>query len=476
MAETSKRLEELIEIERAKAYTRPLIDCEVVPIWEEGGQMRTLHKWQLVAWDSIKRFVVLLAGSRGGKTAVGARLLLREIQRTAVVGERNHYLIVGPTLELLKRAALPLFDELVSDLAEYKSTDKVYIFTPEGCRRLCGFAGDVRVYVGYATKAESLEAATYKGVWADECGQPDFLGDSWEAIQRRTSLHKARVFMTTTPYTITGWLREFVRQIVDGLREDAELIQFKSIDNPMFEQSEYDRMMRELPKWKAKMFLEGEFSKPSGAIYDCFDDENIVEPFDIPDEWPRYVGIDFGQVNTAAVFLAESPDGTLYAFGDYLTGGRSGAEHASAMSRKGLGLYRGNDSTWEQVFKICVGGSWSEDDWRTDYITAGLPVARPPIREVEVGITRTYRQLKNKKLKVFNTCKRLIEHLDGYSREVDDKGEPTEKIADKAKWHIADALRYIVAMLRPSGDMKPVGAKRFDDDSPEPVGSLRRFA
>ena len=403
-------------------------------------------------------------------TAVGARMLLREIQRTAVPGERNHYLIVGPTLELLKRAALPQFDELVHGLADYKGNDHIYVFSREGAKRLCGFPGDIRVYVGYATKPGSLEAATFKGVWADEAGQPEFLADSWEAIQRRTALHESRVFITTTPYTITGWLREFCRQIIEGERSDAELIRFRSIDNPMFSQDEYDRMRREWPDWKFKMFCEGEFAKPSGAIYDCFDDECIVPDFEIPDSWPRHIGVDFGQVNTACVFVAEDPQGVLYVYGDYLTGGRSAAEHAAAMSRKGLGSFRPLDSEWEQTFGVCIGGSWSEDDWRTDYITAGLPLVRPPIKDVEVGITRVYRQLKNRTLRVFKSCSRTIDQLNGYSRKVDERGEPTEDIADKAKWHLCDSVRYIVGTLRPSGEVDSwIKSRISEPEKREPV-------
>jgi hypothetical protein len=43
----------------------------------------------------------------------------------------------------------------------------------------------------------------------------------------------------------------------------------------------------------------------------------------------------------------------------------------------------------------------------------------------------------------------LIDDLGSYSREVDELGEPTERIEDKDSWHRLDALRYIMAHLRP---------------------------
>jgi hypothetical protein len=70
-------------------------------------------------------------------------------------------------------------------------------------------------------------------------------------------------------------------------------------------------------------------------IYDAFDDGlNVCPRFAIPPDWPRYLGLDFGGVNTAGVFLAEEPHSRpprYYAYREYLAGGKTAAGHAAAL-------------------------------------------------------------------------------------------------------------------------------------------------
>lgn len=409
-------------------------------------------------------------------------MLLREIQRTATPGETNDYLIVGPNTELLKKKALPEFASLVKGLAEYRSTDKCFVFSHEGSRQLLGFTCSVKVFIGYGHKPDSLEAATYKGIWPDECGQTDFLRESWEALQRRAAVHQARLFLTTTPYTVSGWLKELCDDALAGRRDDVSVVRFKSTDNPAFPLDEFERMRNEWPEWRFKMFCLAEFTKPAGAVYDCFERSlNVVKPFAIPHHWPRHIGVDFGDVNTAAVFLAEDPSNLeLYAYGTYHAGGRTVDEHTSAMRRKALTLHC--DET-PSDFTHAVGGSWSEGELRQDFIAAGLPLGKPPIREVEVGVQRVYRQIKTRKLKVFSSCEKLIAETEAYARQVDDRGEPTDAIKDKEKYHRLDALRYIISLLRPSAEIelvvksRLVVTRRLDDDEEDVSAkkSLRRI-
>ena len=420
------------------------IDAESAQDW--------FHKGQKQAWESTKRFVALVAGTQSGKSVVGARLLLREIQRTAKGGESNDYLIVGPNTELLKKKALPAFLDLTKGMAEYRSGDKCVVFTPEGVARLTRNADNARVFIGYGHDPDSLEAATYRAIWADECGQASFLRESWEALLRRAAVAQGRVFLTTTPYVVTGWLRDLCEDALAERRDDVEVVRFRSIENPIYPVGEYERARREIPEWRFKMYYEGEFTRPAGAVFDVFDrSRNMVRAFAIPPHWPRHVGVDFGENNTAAAFVATDPDSLeLYVYATYHAGGRTVEEHVRAMERKLGG-----------ELSLAVGGSWGEDEWRRDYITAGLPLTRPPVREVEVGIQRLYRQIKEGRLKLFDTCEKLAGEIESYSRDVDDRGEPLERIRDRAKYHRLDALRYIVAALRPSAEVEVVRYSRL---------------
>ena len=262
---------------------------------------------------------------------------------------------------------------------------------------------------------------TAKAAWLDEAGQKEFKQESWEEIQQRVSIDLGRILITTTVYSL-GWLKQKIYdpwRAADGNHPLYDVIQFSSTMNPAFPVEEYERGRRELPAWKFHQKFDGQFAKPIGLIYDCFDDTiHKVPRFPIPAHWRRHVGLDFGGVNTAAVFFAEDPaTQKLYAYREYKAGGRTAAEHAAQIKQG------------EPPFATVVGGSKSEGQWRQEFTAGGLAVREPDQPEVEVGIDRVYGAIKSGKLFVFSTqMDGLLEELGTYSRELDEAGEPTEKI------------------------------------------------
>lgn len=402
------------------------------------------HPGQVRAMKSMKRFILILSGTQGGKTVLGPWWLLREIMRRGP----GDYLVATPTFTLLELKALAEFKGLFEDrlqLGKYKgSPSRVFTLSDRGnkfCftdkygnKRFDYEDTKTRILFGYAADPESLESATVKAAWLDEAGQKKFRVGSWEAIQRRLSIHEGRVLITTTPYSL-GWLKnelhDKAKQNPDG---DIDLIQFDSKLNPSFPQSEFERMQAILPRWKFNMMYRGIFERPAGMIYDCFSADHKVPRFAIPDSWPRYLGLDFGGVNTAGVFIAEHPESKeLFLYKTYHKGGLTAAEHAAKlMSDHQLTVY---------------GGAKSEGQWRKEFRAAGLPIHRPKVSEVEVGINRVYGLFKTGRLKVFDDLADIISDLESYSRVLDDQGEPTEKIEDKETWHRLDGLRYIATHL-----------------------------
>ena len=63
----------------------------------------------------------------------------------------------------------------------------IFTFTDYGCKRLWGHVPDEppRVLFGHAGDPESLESATVKAAWLDECGQAGFRLASYETILGR---------------------------------------------------------------------------------------------------------------------------------------------------------------------------------------------------------------------------------------------------------------------------------------------------
>jgi len=407
----------------------------------EGRVRVNFHRGQMRAWKSRARFVVVLAGTQSGKTSYGPLWLYREMQDCGP----GDYMVVTPTYPLLELKALPEFRryfESTLNLGKYVgSPTRKFILSEEGSRRTFGPLHNATiattVIFGYAAEPESLESATAKAAWLDEAGQRRFKLGSWDAILRRLSLAQGRVLVTTTPYDL-GWLKQRLWDRWKAGDSSIDVIRFDSTENPAFPREEFERARRDLPPWKFDLFYRAIFTRPAGLIYDSFDYESqVIDPFPIPPDWPRYLGLDFGGVNTAGIFYAEKP-GTreLYAYREYKAGGRTAREHAEAL-RKG-----------ELSLAMCVGGSKSEGQWRAEFRGGGLVVREPEISDVEVGITRVYGAHKRGEIRVFRTLTGYLEQKQTYSRVLDAAGDPTEAIEDKATFHYLDAERYIIGWLR----------------------------
>lgn len=409
---------------------------------EDGVLTHHPHEGQMQMLRSEARTVAVIAGFQSGKTVGGPPWMYGEMQKRGP----GDYLVAAPNYPLMNKKVLPEFLKYFwryLRLGEYKISEHVFIFSAEGTARTFGrgYNDVTQVFFGHADAPESLESATYKAAWLDESGQHGFKSDSYEAIQRRLAVHRGRDLHTTTPYNL-GWLYERIwKPWQSGEDKEIECINFKSIMNPAFPKSEYYRLKKKLPLWKFDMFCDGLFTRPAGVIYDCFDEKRHTVPrFMIPTSWPRYVGLDFGGVNTAAVFFAEETvggqkTGRYYLYRVYKAGSRTAAEHAREILKD------------EPRTPTCVGGSKSEGQWRREFAAAGLPVRGPDIADVEVGISRVYGMHKEDRIIAFDDLTPYLEEKRAYARVLDANSEPTEEIEDKADFHAMDAERYIIGWI-----------------------------
>jgi hypothetical protein len=410
------------------------------------GTLRfTLHPGQAKAWRSDRRFVFVIAGTQSGKTSFVPIWLDREIERAG----HGDYLAATATYDLFKLKFLPEMRRFFVDMMGWQEDKSDRVFWREYKPRMFD-----RIILRSASSEGGLESATVKAAVLDECGQDDFRISAWEAVQRRLSLSQGRVLGTTTPYNL-GWLKT---EVYDRWRRgegDYQIVQFRSIDNPAFPRAEYDRAKATLPGWKFLMFYDGQFTRPAGMIYEDFVDQyreeggHKVHPFLLPSFWPRYVGLDFGPVHTALVWIAEDPEAQVYyLYAESLEGGQTTKQHAEKAKDKAKGK---NVQRW-------TGGADSEDQYRMDWSAEGVPVTKPSIKDVESGIDRVTALFKAKRLFIFDNCKLTLDELGTYSRKVDDNGQVTEEIKDKNKFHLLDALRYDVIGL--------VGSAKLPDNQP----------
>ena len=405
------------------------------PLYEvknDGTLQVNLHPGQIRAIESKKRFVFMMAGNQSGKTEFGPLWLFKEMQLKGP----GDYLAVSPTYDLQNLKLVPaykrFFRMMFGHQSEYKKSDRILEVKD----------GDniYNIFMRSADKPESLESATAKAVHLDEIGMDRVRLEAWEAILRRLSIHQGRILGTTTLYNL-GWMKREVYDRWEQGDPNFEVIQFDSIENPAFPLAEYQRAKDTLPSWKFDLFYRGRYARPAGMIYNSFDEKvHLVEPFDIPVEWPRHVGIDPGGVNTATVWLAEDVERkAYYIYRSTLDGGKSTKEHCKIALEY---------AEKERVISWC-GGAKSEGQFRRDWSMEGVPVQESPVFDVEGGIDRVISLFKQQRLFILNndSNRGLLDEIGSYSRVLNDRQEPTEKIKDKETYHKLDALRYIISYV-----------------------------
>lgn len=444
-----------------------VVATEVKPFREKvkGKWIFRLHSAQQKVWDSTKRFVFFLAGTKSGKTCLGPHWLHREIQ---ICGSGD-YLAVTATYDLFKLKMLPELLLVFVDILKcgyYWTGDQIIELSEnlEQGKFWQGKGGNPhgrmwgRIILRSAKAEKGLESGDALAAWLDEIGQPEFSLAAWEAVQRRLSLaseNHGRVLGTTTLYTV-GWLK---REIYDRWRDgspDIDIIQADSTVNPIFTQKEFDRVRDLLPPWKFNMFYRGQYDNPVGLIYDSFDQAVCrIKRFPIPQEWPRYIGHDFGSANPAAMFYAYNrSENKLFAYAEYLPGsGKSALQHIDAW----------RDMTRDVVVMDKVGGSHTEQGWRDSYSQQGWVIREPDIKPVDLGIDKVYALHKHNMIYAFDDLLSYLDEKDSYSWKLNDLHQPTNEIADKSRFHLMDAERYILSGFSPDSGEAPmrVALKRY---------------
>ena len=359
-----------------------------------------------------------IAGTGGGKTVVGMVWLL--VQMTRNPGQL--WVVAEPTDDMVERVLLTSAPGRMS-LVEFMGLfdlGQVYLRSKGILRHRLG-----TIFFVSAGNPDALQGAHVAGIWLDEAGLMKM--QAWLVALQRVGYAGGRLLITTTPYN-KGWLKT---QVFDEWREgnrDFVVAQFPSTANPRYPGEAIERARRTMSATRFAMLYLGEFGRPEGMIYDCFDQSrDVVEPFEIPREWRRLGGLDFGYNNpTAAVFLARDPDGVYYWYDEHYQREQTLGVHAAQLAARG-----GLELTWY--------GDPAAAQQMAELRRARLSVV-PGDNDVNAGIDTVYSLFASGRLKVFRTCRFGINELEGYVWDRRD-GMTVDRPV-KEDDHLMDALRY----------------------------------
>ena len=223
-------------------------------------------------------------------------------------------------------------------------------------------------------------------------------------------------------------------------------------DNPyLAEDGSYEANLLSLPEHQRRQLLEGDWDINEGAAFPEFNRKiHVVDPFDIPETWPRFRAADYGYSSYSGVlWFAVSPAEQLIVYRELYVSKVLATDLADMV----LDLERGekmrygvlDSSLWHK--RGDTGPSLAEQmisrgcRWRPSDRSSGSRVA---------GKNELHRRLQvdeftqEPRMVFFNTCKNLITQLPSLPL---DKRNP-EDVNTKSEDHLYDALRYGI-MTRP---------------------------
>ena len=371
---------------------------------------------------------------RSGKTIAS---LIRWAEYATAAPE-GHLAILGWTLTTIQRNVLdPLINLHPSIVRHTRGSNVAWIMGREV--QLVGFSDKRSEAV--------IRGLTLAGAYIDEATlMPE---GTFVQLLGRLSVDGAKLFWTTNPDSQSHWRR---RRYLGRLRDlpDWRVFHFTMSDNPALSQAYIDSKRREFTGLWYRRFILGEWVSAEGAIYDAWDPDVHVIPWeDLPPMRQLLgVGLDYGTTNpSSAVLLGLGEDGTLYLIDEW--------RHDPAVSQ-----HRLTDAQLSQQLRGWLAldhlpyPNELQPEWLfIDPAAASLKVqlyedgegrVTNADNQVGYGIRTVASLLSLGALHVSSRCTGVIDEAPSYAWDpkATEKGEDKPlKIAD----HSLDAARYVIA-------------------------------
>jgi PBSX family phage terminase large subunit len=213
----------------------------------------------------------------------------------------------------ITQSAMNTFDKLVrvpGDKVKFNSVDQEYNF-PNGSQVVVAGLDD-------PTKILSTEFDIIYVQEATEIDEP-----TWEILSSRLRWNHVpyqQIIGDCNPASERHWIMRRYKAA------KLHLIHAEFTDNPTLWDEEaqtwteqgqqyIDKLQALSGVMRARLY-EGRWVGAEGAVFTEYSAErNLVDPFPIPDSWPRYIAVDFGYTNPfVAQWWAEDHDGRLYLY------------------------------------------------------------------------------------------------------------------------------------------------------------------
>lgn len=404
------------------------------------------------------QYVLYCGGIGSGKTLIGCITML--IQAVMYPGT---YLICRQFMPELRDTTLKTFidicpPELIHEIRVADSIVKI--------KSANGKISDI--LFRQLEEPDKLRSLNLSGFYIDESSQVSEEGFMLlQGRLRGKGLRKG--ILTTNPNGHDWQYQWFVKQdmfTVPEAKARFSLIKAPSTENVHLPDGYVANIMQTWSPERIKREIEGSFDAFEGMVYHEFRrDLHVIEPFQIPAEWTRVIGIDHGYRNPSAwIWGAVDYDDNIFIYREFYEKEWLIEEIIKGNHKQNkagvLQLMRGEriDQARIDPSVRAVRGATGQSDWDIyqEHLPRDFPLL-PANNEKTAGIDKVKSYLKvnpitkKPRVYIFRTCANLIEEMTNY-RYKDlgiNKGKQNEKEEPvKANDHAVDAFRYLI-MSRP---------------------------
>ena len=274
--------------------------------------------------------------------------------------------------------------------------------------------------------------------WAGIDEAIETVEDDWKMLEGRLRLVGVphQIFAATNPGPPAHYLYRMFFSEARG-----EVYQAGSLENPELP-ADYKERLGEFEGTYFERYVMGKWVGMEGLVYSAFDEKTCVIPrFEIPKNWLIYVGHDFGDAHSAALFFAENPGtGELFTFSEYLPGSEKGIyDHVQDLKQITAGY---------NVIKR-VGGNHAEGQIRQGYTAQGWTINEPKY-SLDVKYQRKKVQALHRLNKIF-----VFNDMTSYLKEKlsmaykKDGSTLTDDIDNEKRFHLLASERYILSDFTP---------------------------
>jgi hypothetical protein len=216
-------------------------------------------------------------------------------------------------------------------------------------------------------------------------------------------------------------------------------------DNPyLMQDGRYEAMLRSLPEVERKRLLDGDWDVAEGAAFPEFSKpKHVVEPFEMPTNWPRIRAADYGYASPSCVLWgAIDWDNNIWIYKELYV-----KQHTAEQLADKILEIEQLDPT--PHYSVLDASCWNRTGFGPSIAETMMRVGvrwTPSDRNRLQGKMEIHRRLgdnpltKLPRIRIFNTCSNTIRQLAGIPLSKSN----SEDVDTKAEDHAYDALRYLV--------------------------------